>query len=213
MTLATALGLAIALGGTALADKTKEATAEIDKKAPVFSLTDAAGEEHSLGDFEGKYVVLEWTNMDCPFVRKHYDSGNMQSLQNAYAEKDVVWLRICSSAPGQQGHMESDVLEKRIDEEKSMATAYLIDADGAVGRMYGAKTTPHMFVIDGEGTLIYAGGIDNIKSKDQADIEKATNYVSSCLDAAIAGKPIETKTSVPYGCSVKYAKKAKSTSY
>ena len=145
--------------------------------------------------------------MDCPFVRKHYDSGNMQSLQKQYGKEGVVWLRICSSGLDKQGYFELDVIEKRLEKDKSMAAAYLIDADGTVGRMYAAKTTPHMYVINPKGVLIYAGAIDDIKSTNKADIEKATNYVSNCLDAAIKGEKIEVTTSVPYGCSVKYAAK------
>lgn len=181
--------------------------AAIDKAAPQFALKDFAGKEYSLADFKGRYVVLEWTNMDCPFVKKHYNSGNMQDLQKTYTKKGVVWLRICSSAPGQQGNHDAKEIEKRIKEQKAMQTAYLVDAAGDVGRMYGAKTTPHMFVIDPQGTLIYAGGIDDKKSTDVADVKTATNYVSACLDAALAGKAVEVKTSTPYGCSVKYAQK------
>jgi peroxiredoxin len=211
-----ALGAALALLTAVQAvagDKEKASSAQIDRPAPAFTLTDISGNEHSLKDFSGKYVVLEWTNFDCPFVRKHYDSGNMQSLQKEYAEEGVVWLRICSSAPGQQGYFESEVIERRLKEDKSMAAAYLVDADGKVGRMYGAKTTPHMYIVDPKGTLIYAGAIDNIKSTNKADIEKATNYVSACLDAALKGEAIAVTTSVPYGCSVKYAKKSSAASH
>jgi peroxiredoxin len=188
------------------ADKAPEKKAKIDETAPQFTLPSVSGDEYSLEDSKGKYVVLEWTNMDCPFVRKHYDSGNMQKLQKKYAEESVVWFRICSSAPGKQGYFEIDVIEKRTKQEKSMAAAYLIDADGTVGRMYGAKTTPHMFIIDPDGVLIYAGGIDDIKSTNKADIAKATNYVGACLDAAMSGETVKVKTSAPYGCSVKYTK-------
>jgi len=201
--------LCLALPGSGFAgDKDeKSPKAEVGKPAPLFTLADVSGDKHSLEDLEGKYVVLEWTNMDCPFVRKHYDSGNMQSLQKKYGKEGVVWLRVCSSGPGKQGYFESDVIEKRMEKDKSMASAYLIDADGTVGRMYAAKTTPHMYVIDPKGALIYAGAIDDIKSTDKADVEKATNYVSACLDAAMKGEKFEVSTSVPYGCSVKYAAK------
>ncbi|MFN0159449.1 MAG: thioredoxin family protein [Bacteroidota bacterium] len=178
--------------------------AKVDEPAPDFSLTDATGKSHKLSDFKGKYVVLEWVNYDCPFVRKHYRSGNMQSLQKEYTGKDVVWLSICSSADGKQGHFEREELTERIKEENVSATAYLIDADGSVGKTYEAKTTPHMFVIDPKGTLIYAGGIDNKPSTDKDDIAEATNYVRTTLDAAMAGKAIAVKGSKPYGCSVKY---------
>ena len=178
--------------------------AEIDKKAPDFKLKDTNGKEHSLSDFKGKYVVLEWNNFGCPFVKKHYNSKNMQQLQKKYTGKDVVWLTINSSAPGKEGHFSSEELNKKIKEQDANMTAYLIDEKGTVGKTYGAKTTPHMYVINPEGTLIYAGGIDDIASTDTDDIKKAKNYVAAALDAAMAGKKIETKTSQPYGCSVKY---------
>jgi len=178
--------------------------ARVDQPAPDFSLTDASGKKHSLTDFKGKWVVLEWVNFGCPFVRKHYDSGNMQGLQKAYTGKDVVWLSVCSSAPGKQGYYEGKELTSQIKEEGSHATAYLIDADGTVGKMYEAKTTPHMYIVNPEGVLVYAGGIDNIASSDKDDIKKATNYVKENLDAALAGKEIAVKGSKPYGCSVKY---------
>jgi len=178
--------------------------AEIGRSAPDFTLTSSTGNTHSLSDFAGKYVVLEWVNYDCPFVKKHYGSGNMQNLQAAYTEKDVVWLSICSSAPGKQGYSEGQALNKRINQEKSRATAYLVDSDGKVGRMYGAKTTPHMYVINPEGRLVYAGAIDSKPSTNQADIPGATNYVMTALDAAMVGKTIQTSTTESYGCSVKY---------
>jgi peroxiredoxin len=182
--------------------------AQIDKPAPLFTLSDVSGSEYSLAGFKGKYVVLEWTNMDCPFVRKHYDSGNMQELQRRYAKEGVVWLRICSSSPGAQGHFEPAVIRERLRAEKSMATAYLIDAAGTVGRLYGAKTTPHMFVISPDGVILYAGAIDDKPSTNKVDIKSAVNYVSACLNAAMKGQSVAVKTSVPYGCSVKYASSA-----
>ena len=178
--------------------------AHVDEEAPDFTLTDSNGAKHSLSDYKGKWVVLEWVNFGCPFVRKHYNSGNMQSLQKTYTDKGVVWLSICSSAPGKQGYYEGEELRTEIKDHESHATAYLIDADGAVGRMYEAKTTPHMFIIDPKGILVYAGGIDNIASTDKDDIVKATNYVRETLDAGFAGKEITVKGSRPYGCSVKY---------
>lgn len=178
--------------------------AEIDKKAPDFKLKDTNGKEHSLSDFKGKYVVLEWNNFGCPFVKKHYNSKNMQQLQKKYTGKDVVWLTINSSAPGKEGYFSSEELNKKIKEQGASMTAYLVDEKGTVGKMYGAKTTPHMYVINPEGTLIYAGGIDNIASTDTDDVKKATNFVSAALDASMSGKKVETKTSQPYGCSVKY---------
>ncbi len=178
--------------------------AKVGESAPGFTLVDSNGNEHSLSDFEGKYVVLEWINYDCPFVKKHYNSGNMQSLQKKYTEKDVVWLAVCSSVPGKQGNFSNEVINERSSEHGANFTAYLIDDTGSVGKSYGAKTTPHMYVINPEGTLIYAGGIDDKASTDVDDIETATNYVSAALDAAMNGEEVEVKVSQPYGCSVKY---------
>lgn len=188
--------------GTAFAAGT--AGAKLDSPAPEFTLVDSEGSRHSLSDFQGKWVVLEWVNYDCPFVRKHYGSGNMQKLQKTYTDKGVVWLSVCSSAPGKQGHFSGSELKERIAKEKGAQTAYLVDEEGTVGKAYDAKTTPHMFIVDPKGTLVYAGGIDDIASTNQDDIAKSVNYVSSALDAAMAGKPIATKGSKPYGCSVKY---------
>jgi len=177
---------------------------KVDELAPDFNLVDSNGKQQSLSEYRGKYVVLEWVNYDCPFVHKHYSSGNMQKLQNTYRGKDVVWLSICSSAPGKQGHFESEDLKERMVEEKAAPTAYLIDSDGKVGKMYDAKTTPHMFVINPKGILIYAGGIDDTPSTDVNDIPKAKNYVQAALDEALAGKSVTAKGSRSYGCSVKY---------
>lgn len=180
------------------------ADTEVDKPAPDFTLTDSNGKTHTLSGYKGKYVVLEWINFECPFVKKHYNSGNMQKLQKKYAEKGVVWLAICSSAPDKQGYFEAERINALVKENEAAMAAYLIDAEGTVGQMYGAKTTPHMYVIDPEGKLIYAGGIDDKPSTNLEDIEPATNYVVAALKAAMAGKPVETKTARPYGCSVKY---------
>jgi peroxiredoxin len=178
--------------------------AKVDQAAPDFTLTGIDGKRHSLSDFKGKFVVLEWVNYDCPFVRKHYGSGNMQELQKTYTGKGAVWLSICSSAPEQQGYFENEEVKDRMRDMEASPTAYLIDPDGVVGKMYEANTTPHMFIVNPEGILIYAGGIDNIASTDKEDIKKATNYVKETLDAAMAGKEITVKGSKPYGCSVKY---------
>ncbi|HET6349928.1 MAG TPA: thioredoxin family protein [Candidatus Krumholzibacteria bacterium] len=206
------LGVAavLALAPLAAADSpsvdTKSAmTAAIDKPAPDFKLTGIDGKEYALSAFKGKYVVLEWNNLDCPFVKKHYGSGNMQALQKKYTEKGVVWLTICSSAAGKQGYYDPAALQEMTKERKVASTAYLRDPDGTVGREYGAKTTPDMFVINPEGVLIYAGAIDNKPSTDPRDIATADNYVSACLDASMAGKPVATKSTVSYGCGVKYA--------
>ncbi len=177
---------------------------QVDETAPDFSIEDVNGKSISLSSFHGKYVVLEWVNFDCPFVRKHYGSGNMQRLQKQYTEKGVVWLSICSSAPGKQGYFEIPELKERIKKEGAAPTAYLLDYDGKIGKMYDAKTTPHMFIINPEGMLVYAGGIDDIASTNKDDLGKATNYVSTNLDALLAGKSNPVKGSRPYGCSVKY---------
>ncbi|MBU0676544.1 MAG: thioredoxin family protein [Verrucomicrobia bacterium] len=174
--------------------------------APGFTLTDTHGNTHSLSDFEGKFVVLEWINHGCPFVVKHYSSGNMQSLQKKYTSKDeVVWLSICSSAPGKQGHYSPDEWNALIEQKGASPTAVLIDESGEVGNLYGAKTTPHIFIIDPQGKLIYQGAIDSIRSTDTDDIPKADNFVAQALDAALMGQPIVNHTTQPYGCSVKYA--------
>jgi peroxiredoxin len=183
---------------------TARAAAMVGQPAPDFTLTDSNGAKRSLSDLKGKVVVLEWVNFECPFVGKHYGSGNMQKLQKAYTGKGVVWLSINSSAEGKQGYFAPDRINALMKEKGAAPTAYLIDADGAVGRAYGAKTTPHMYVIDAKGSLIYAGGIDDTPSTDQADVPKARNFVSAALDEALAGKPVTTASSTPYGCSVKY---------
>lgn len=177
---------------------------EIGKTAPNFTLTDSHGKTHSLSDFKGKYVVLEWTNFDCPFVKKHYNSKHMQKLQKEFTAKGVVWLAICSSAPGKEGYYSNDEINEKLKAEGAAETAYLIDSEGTVGRLYGAKTTPHMFIINPNGSLVYQGAIDNIKSTNIEDINKAENYVSKALMESMSGKPVTNSTSVPYGCGVKY---------
>jgi peroxiredoxin len=172
--------------------------------APDFTLTDAAGKSHSLSSYKGKWVVLEWVNYDCPFVKKHYGSGNMQKLQKAAMDKGAVWLSINSSAPGKQGHFEGAALTQRIAEAKAAPAAYLIDADGKVGMEYKAKTTPTMFVINPEGKVVYAGAIDDKASTDQEDVATARNYVTAALDAGMAGKAVQTASTQSYGCGVKY---------
>ena len=198
---------AIAVQADDAKPKVKAVTASVGEQAPGFTLTDSNGKTHSLSDFKGKYVVLEWVNYGCPFVVKHYGSGNMQKLQSTYTAKDVVWLAICSSSPGSQGYFQGEELQKEIKEHNSQATAYLIDADGKVGNMYEAKTTPNMYIINPQGVLVYAGAIDDKPSVDPEDIKSSMNYVSSALDQAMSGKAIAVKTTQPYGCGVKYAKK------
>lgn len=179
-------------------------TARLNEQAPDFNLKDSNGKEHSLSDFNGKVVVLEWINFDCPFVQKHYNSKNMQSLQLKYSKNDVVWLSVCSSTEGKQGNFSNDEINKRIKNHNAKMSAYLIDSDGKVGKMYGAKATPHMYIIDKDGKLVYAGGIDDKASTDTDDIEDAKNYVSTALDELLSGKNVIIQSSKPYGCSVKY---------
>jgi peroxiredoxin len=172
--------------------------------APDFTLTDTFGQQHSLSSYKGKYVVLEWVNYECPFVKKHYQSGNMQSLQAKLTGEDVVWLSINSSAEGKQGFYAPEAINEIIDNSQAKPTAYLLDTSGDVGRLYGAKTTPHMYIIDPQGVLIYQGAIDDKPTFDQADIAKAKNYVLDAVTAARAGNSIADATTTPYGCSVKY---------
>lgn len=178
--------------------------AKLNESAPEFKLTDSNGSEHSLSDFADKIVVLEWINFDCPFVKKHYDSKNMQNLQETYTAKDVVWLAVCSSNEGKQGNFSIEEINKRSKNHDAKFTVYLIDEDGTVGKMYGAKTTPHMYIIDKSGMLVYAGGIDDKATTDVDDIEASKNYISSALDELLAGKEVSMQSSTPYGCSVKY---------
>jgi hypothetical protein len=179
--------------------------ATVGQAAPNFTLTGADNKPHALSDYKGKFVVLEWTNPHCPFVHKFYDSGTMQALQKEWTGKGVVWLRIDSAAPGHDGFLTPEGLAAYDTENHVAATESLADPDGQVGHMYGARTTPHMFVIDAQGTLVYAGGIDNRPSPDPETIPGATNYVTQALTEAMAGKPVTTPTAAPYGCSVKYA--------
>ncbi|NZA25484.1 thioredoxin family protein [Luteimonas sp. SJ-92] len=194
---------AAALTACAASDAT--AAAAVGQPAPAFTLVDSAGQTRSLADFAGKTVVLEWTNHECPFVRKHYGSENMQAQQRDATADDVVWLSVNSSAPGQQGHVDGAAAERIRGQARAAQTAYLLDPDGTTGRAYGAKTTPHMYVIDPAGVLRYAGGIDSIPSPDPADIAKATQYVPQALAELAAGQPVSAPVTRPYGCSVKYA--------
>ena len=180
------------------------AQAVVGQAAPAFSMADTQGQTQALDQYKGKWVVLEWTNHECPFVKKHYGAGNMQKLQKDYAGKGVAWLTVISSAAGKQGHLTPAQADQLTKERGAAPRAVLLDAAGTMGRAYGAKTTPHMYVIDPSGKLVYAGAIDDTPSTDPADIPRSRNYVSAALDAALAGKPVPTATSTPYGCSVKY---------
>lgn len=180
------------------------ANAAVGQPAPNFSLVDTQGKQHTLSDYAGKTVVLEWTNPDCPFVKKHYMSNNMQNLQQSAREGGVVWLSIGSSAPGKQGHYAPDVWNQLTEERGATPTAVLLDPDGQVGQTYGAQTTPHMYVINAGGVLVYQGAIDNIPSTDPEDVEDSENYVRKALSELAAGKPVSTSSTKAYGCSVKY---------
>jgi peroxiredoxin len=196
--LAAALGTALAFASSL------HAAATVGQPAPAFTLTDTKGTTHSLADFAGKTVVLEWFNHECPFVKKHYGAGNMQRQQAAATGKGVVWLTINSSAPGKQGHVNAEQANAILGEWKASPTAFLLDHDGTVGQAYGAKTTPHMYVIDGTGVLRYNGAIDSNPSADPADIPGATQYVEAALGDLAANRAVARGTTQPYGCSVKY---------
>jgi hypothetical protein len=188
----------------ALSMNLKAFEAAVDKPAPDFACNDSNGVEHTLSSYKGKIVVLEWLNHDCPFVENHYGTGNMPKLQKIYTGKDVIWLSVISSAPGKQGFCTPDKANDLTRTKNAHPTAVLLDPLGTVGKKYDAKTTPHMFIINKEGILVYNGGIDNIRSTDPKDIDRAINYVAKALNELLDGKDVSTKTSAPYGCSVKY---------
>ena len=195
--IATAALLAFATGASAQ-------TAAVGQPAPAFTLQDTAGKTVRLSDFKGKYVVLEWTNPGCPFVRKHYDSGNMPATQKAAREQGWVWLAINSTEKASGDYLAPPQLAAWLGERKAQPTAVLMDEDGATGHAYGARTTPHMYIVNPQGVLVYAGGIDSIPSARVADIEKATNYVKAALADVAGGKPIAAATTQAYGCTIKY---------
>jgi peroxiredoxin len=180
------------------------AAPSVGAPAPTFTGTDAHGQKRSLADAKGKYVVLEWHNQGCPFVKKHYDTGNMQRLQKDLTAQGVVWYTVISSAPGKQGHVTAAEEDAYLKEHNAAPTAVLFDEDGTIARLYGAKTTPHMFVIDDKGTLVYAGAIDDKPTPDKSDVEGAKSYVLAAYHESKAGKPVTVATTAPYGCSVKY---------
>ena len=181
-----------------------QAAPSVGQTAPDFTLTDAAGKTVKLSDYRGKHVVLEWTNPGCPYVRKHYDSGNMPATQKEAVGKGVVWLAINSTERSSYEYMEPAKVVAWQQARKAQPTALLADEDGVAGKAYGARTTPHMYIVDPQGKLVYAGGIDSIPSSDPEDIKKAVNYVRQGLSEALAGKPISQAVTRPYGCSVKY---------
>jgi peroxiredoxin len=190
---------------TALAAASVAAQVRVGEPAPAFTATDSHGHAQALTQSRGKYVVLEWHNQNCPFTRKHYVSGNMQALQKEWTAKGVVWFTVISSAPGSDGYQTQSEENAYLGRMHAVPTAVLMDSDGKLGRMYNAKTTPQMIVIDPSGKVIYDGAIDDRPTPDPEDIRGARNYVSDALTEAMAGKPVETAFTRPYGCSVKYA--------
>ena len=180
------------------------AQAVVGQAAPAFTAVDSTGKTHRLSDFRGKTVVLEWNNPQCPFVKKHYDGGDMQRLQADARAKGVVWLTVNSGAPGKQGAMDAAAANALVREAGLRSAAYIPDPTGAIGRAYGAKTTPHMYVINDRGTLVYAGGIDDRPTANPADLKGANNYVRAALADLDANRAVQVATSKPYGCSVKY---------
>ena len=179
--------------------------AKVGESAPDFTATDSNGKVQKLSDYKGKFVVLEWTNQSCPYTRKHYESGNMQKLQKEWTQKGVVWFTVVSSAPGSQGYVTAEQENDYVKKVNAAPTAVLLDPKGDLGHLYAAKTTPHMFIIDPSGKLIYNGAIDDHPTTDVSDIANSTNYVSQALEQAMSGKPIAEAATRPYGCSVKYA--------
>ena len=177
---------------------------KVGDPAPGFTSVDSNGKQQSLSNYKGKFVVLEWHNQGCPYTKKHYESGNMQRQQKEWTAKGVVWLTVISSAPGTQGFVTPTQENDYLKTMNASPTAVLMDPGGSLGHLYGAKTTPHMFIIDPNGTLIYNGAIDDHSSSDQSDIPNSKNYVSAALTQAMAGKPVTEAATRPYGCSVKY---------
>lgn len=198
------MAAAVALGATFLMGTNALAAPAVGQQAPDFVAVDTSGTQHRLSDFAGKFVVLEWTNPGCPFVRKHYGSGNMPATQKAATAKGVVWLAVNSTERAASEYMKPTAVDAWMKEHAAAPTAVLMDEDGVIGQAYGARTTPHIFIIDPKGVLVYAGGIDSIPSAHVDDIQTATNYVNKALAEALGGKPISVAATRPYGCSIKY---------
>lgn len=192
------LAFAFAIAAPALA------AVSVGQPAPAFSAVDTSGKTVSLADFKGKHVVLEWVNPGCPFVQKHYNSANMPATQKDVTSKGVVWLSVNSTHAGASDYLAPAALARWMKDKGGAPTATLMDADGKIGRAYGARTTPHLYVIDARGTLVYAGAIDSKPSANPADIATATNYVKQAVGESLAGKPVSVATTRAYGCSVKY---------
>jgi hypothetical protein len=196
--------LSIAVAGFVMASNLAIAEPVIDQPAPGFTGKTADGSAFDLSKFKGKTVVLEWTNHECPFVKKHYESGNIPQLQKDAAAKGVVWAQIISSAPGKQGYVDGTTALKLNESRHAKPSYVVLDADGKIGKLYGAQTTPHFFIINAQGNLVYKGGIDSIPSAKKEDIATATNYVKEALAAVSSGKQVAQATTKPYGCSIKY---------
>jgi AhpC/TSA family len=194
----------IAVSSAALLPLVPMAQVKVGDPAPAFTAADSHGQTQKLEKYRGKYVVLEWHNQGCPYTKKHYSSGNMQGLQKQWTGKGVVWFTVISSAPGTEGYVTADQENAYVDRMHAAPSAVLLDPDGKVGHLYNAKTTPHMFVIDPEGNVIYEGAIDNRPTPDPEDVKGAENYVSDALMASMAGKAVNPAFTRPYGCSVKY---------
>jgi peroxiredoxin len=194
-----------AVDGVARARPADAAAAKVGEPAPAFTSTNTSGAAVSLADYKGKLVILEWTNHDCPYVRKHYDTGNMQSLQREATGAGVVWLTIISSAPGEQGYVKPAQADELTAGRKAAPTAVLLDPKGEVGKMYGATNTPHMYIVDKTGTLVYAGAIDDKPTSRRGDVQGANNYVRVALQSVAAGQPVKTPVTQAYGCTVKYS--------
>jgi peroxiredoxin len=192
--------LLLAAFTVALLPALANAVATPGQPAPDFKATDSNGKPVSLSSFKGKHVVLEWTNPECPFVQKHYGSGNMQSLQKTYTGKDVVWLSVSTG----EKPSAAPELNAWLKEGKATPTALVMDSDTKIGRLYGAKTTPHMYIVDPKGKLVYAGAIDDKRGTNPDEIKTAKNFVKTALDETLAGKPVTTASTQPYGCNVKY---------
>jgi AhpC/TSA family len=178
--------------------------AKVGDPAPDFTATDSNGKVHKLSEYRGKFVVLEWSNRGCPYTQKQYNSGNMQRLQKEWTARGVIWLTVISSAPGKQGYVTASDENAYLKQVNASPTAVLLDPTGSLGHLYDAKTTPHMFIINPQGILIYNGAIDDRPTTDLADVNGAKNYVTVALTEATSGKPVSNPTSRPYGCSVKY---------
>jgi peroxiredoxin len=203
----TGTGALVLVGGGASAPAPAWAAvaAKVGEPAPAFTAPSTAGAPVSLGSYKGKVVVLEWTNHECPYVRKHYESGNMQALQREATGQGIVWLTIISSAKGEQGYVTAAQADELTSTRKATPTLVLLDEKGVVGRLYGATNTPHMYVVDKTGLLVYAGAIDDRPTTRKADVQGASNYVKAALESVAAGQPVKTPVTRAYGCTVKYS--------